>query len=55
MLCPAKYNVSYFTLLTPYMTPFYNIFIPKHEPIKRVYVELVKEVVEKEDANHENN
>lgn len=31
------------------------ITIPKHEPIKKVYVELVKQVVESEESNHENN
>lgn len=31
------------------------ITIPKHKPIKRVYVELVREIVEKEERNHENN
>ena len=30
------------------------ITIPKHEPIKRVYVELVREVVESEAENNEN-
>ncbi len=30
------------------------ITIPKHEPIKRAYVELVKEVVESEETRHEN-
>lgn len=30
------------------------ITIPKHEPIKRVYVEMVRQVVEEESA-HENN
>ncbi len=30
------------------------ITIPKHEPIKKVYVEMVKEIVEKEEE-HENN
>lgn len=30
------------------------ITIPKHEPIKKVYVEMVKEVVESEAKNHEN-
>lgn len=32
-----------------------TITIPKHKPIKRVYVELVREIVEKEEHNHENN
>ncbi len=31
------------------------ITIPKHEPIKRVYVEMVKQVVESEVINDENN
>ena len=30
------------------------ITIPLHEPIKRVYVELVKEIIESEEENHEN-
>ena len=30
------------------------ITIPKHIPIKKVYVELVKEVIEKEVLNNEN-
>ena len=30
------------------------ITIPKHEPIKRVYVELVKQIVESEESNSEN-
>lgn len=30
------------------------ITIPKHEPIKRVYVELVRQVVESEARNNEN-
>lgn len=29
------------------------ITIPKHEPIKKVYVMLVKQVVESEERNHE--
>lgn len=29
------------------------ITIPKHEPIKKVYVEMVKEIVESEAKNHE--
>ena len=31
------------------------ITIPKHEPIKKVYVQMVKEIVESEDQNYENN
>ena len=29
----------------------YPITIPQHEPIKRVYVEIVKEIVESEEDN----
>lgn len=29
------------------------ITIPKHKPIKKVYIEMVKEIVEREDGNHE--
>ena len=30
------------------------ITIPKHEPIKRVYVELLKQIVKSEERNSEN-
>lgn len=30
------------------------ITIPKHEPIKKVYVEMVKQIVESEAGNDEN-
>ena len=30
------------------------ITIPKHEPIKRIYVEMVKQIVESEAINNEN-
>ena len=30
------------------------ITIPKHEPIKKMYVEMVKEIVESEGKNDEN-
>lgn len=30
------------------------ITIPKHEPIKKVYVEMVREVVEEESQNEKN-
>ena len=32
----------------------YPITIPKHEPIKKVYVEKVRQIVESEDANEKN-
>ena len=31
------------------------ITIPKHEPIKKVYIELVKEIIESEVQDDENN
>lgn len=34
---------------------FMPITIPKHEPIKKVYVEMVKRVIESEERNHEDN
>lgn len=43
---------SHYTFRKPGCMP---ITIPKHEPIKRVYVEKVKEVVESEVLNSENN
>lgn len=41
---------SHYTFRKPGCMP---ITIPKHEPIKRVYVEKVKEVVESEVLNRE--
>ena len=32
----------------------YPITIPKHEPIKKVYVQMVKEIVESEERKDEN-
>lgn len=32
-----------------------TITIPKHKPIKKVYIELVREIVEKEEQEHEKN
>lgn len=32
-----------------------SITIPKHEPIKKVYVEMVKEIIEGEESLNENN
>ena len=42
---------SHFTFRKPGCQP---ITIPKHEPIKKVYVELVRQVVESEVQNREN-
>ena len=41
---------SHYTVRKPGKSP---ITIPKHEPIKKVYVEMVREVVE-EESLHEN-
>ena len=43
---------SLFTFRKPGCMP---ITIPKHEPIKKVYVEMVKAVVESEAKNNEDN
>ena len=34
-------------------TLYMPITIPKHKPIKKVYVEMVREIVESEAKNHE--
>lgn len=41
---------SHYTFKKSGCTP---ITIPKHEPIKKVYVEMVREIVESEAKNHE--
>ena len=33
----------------------YPITIPQHEPIKKTYIEMVRDVVESEENNEENN
>ena len=42
---------SHYTFRKPGCQP---ITIPKHEPIKAVYVEMVRDIVESEAANNEN-
>lgn len=42
---------SHYTFRKPGCQP---ITIPKHEPIKKVYVEMVRQVVEMEAKNNEN-
>lgn len=42
---------SHYTFRKPACQP---ITIPKHEPIKKVYVEMVRQVVESEENQHEN-
>lgn len=43
---------SHYTFRKPGCQP---ITIPKHEPIKKVYVEMVRQIVESEVSNNENN
>lgn len=45
-----KSGSSHCTFRKPGCQP---ITVPKHKPIKKVYVEMVKEIVESEDENHE--
>lgn len=33
----------------------YPITIPKHEPIKIVYIKMVRDIIEREEQNNENN
>lgn len=49
MYAPRK-GSSHYTFRKPGYMP---ITIPKHEPIKRVYVKMVKDVIESEGFNHE--
>lgn len=42
---------SHYTFRKPGAMP---ITIPKHEPIKKIYVQMVKEIVESEVSNYEN-
>lgn len=46
-----KTGSSHYTFRKPGCTP---ITIPKHEPIKKVYVQMVKKVIESEENNNEN-
>ena len=47
-----KSGSSHYTFRKPGCRP---ITIPKHKTIKRVYVEMVKNIVEGEEKNSENN
>lgn len=42
---------SHYTFRKPGAMP---ITIPKNEPIKKIYVQMVKEIVESEEMNREN-
>lgn len=50
MMAPRS-GSSHYTFRKPGKTP---ITIPKHEPIKKIYVEMVRKVVE-EETKHEDN
>jgi len=41
---------SHYVFRKPGVPP---ITIPKHSPIKKIYIELVKKVIEKEELNNE--
>lgn len=52
--CDTIHNInrsSHYTFRKPGCQP---ITIPKHEPIKKVYIEMVKQIVESEANNDEN-
>jgi predicted RNA binding protein YcfA (HicA-like mRNA interferase family) len=46
-----KGGSSHYTFRKPGCSP---VTIPKHKPIKKVYVEIVRQIVEREAENHEN-
>ena len=43
---------SHYTFRKPGHNP---ITVPKHEPIKKIYVKMVRDVIESEENNNENN
>ena len=49
-MCSPKGGSSHYTFRKPGKMP---ITIPKHEPIKKVYVEMVRQIVESEAKNDE--
>ena len=51
VLTAPKSGSSHYTFRKAGCQP---ITIPKHEPIKKVYVEMVKQIVESEAVNNEN-
>lgn len=50
IMCAPRSGSSHYTFRKPGCSP---ITIPKHEPIKKVYVELVRDVVESEVRKNE--
>lgn len=51
-MCSPKGGSSHYTFRKPGKMP---ITIPKHEPIKKIYVEMVRDIVESEASYHEDN
>jgi predicted RNA binding protein YcfA (HicA-like mRNA interferase family) len=51
VMTAPRIGSSHYTFRKPGKTP---ITIPKHEPIKKIYVEMVRKVVE-EETKHEDN
>ncbi len=52
VMSAPKGGSSHYTFRKPGYSP---ITIPKHKPIKRIYIEMVREVVEREEAAYANN
>ncbi|MDE7063439.1 MAG: type II toxin-antitoxin system HicA family toxin [Lachnospiraceae bacterium] len=50
VMCVPRGGSSHYTFRKPGCRP---ITIPRHEPIKKIYVEMVKSVVESEAGNNE--
>lgn len=51
VMCAPRSGSSHYTFRKSGRSP---ITIPKHEPIKKVYVEKVREIVEEEMQNEDN-
>ena len=51
VMCSPRSGSSHYTFRKSGRSP---ITIPKHEPIKKVYVEKVREIVEEEMQNEDN-
>ncbi|MBO4650392.1 MAG: type II toxin-antitoxin system HicA family toxin [Clostridiales bacterium] len=51
VMCAPRSGSSHYTFRKSGRSP---ITIPKHEPIKKVYVEMVREIVEEEMQNEDN-
>lgn len=52
VMSAPKGGSSHYTLRKHGYSP---ITIPKHKPIKKIYIEMVREVVEREEAANANN